>query len=110
MDSIQAEVCPLCFNYPLASINSQQLPGVLSFSQARDLEQAMASYNPSNMEVQRDSEFNLFRVGTEAQYGLFKWCKIFGVMTKGKKRPVKSFRRFKIRKSRREERKLGAAK
>ncbi len=63
-------------------INSQRLPGVLSFSQARDLEQAMASDNPSNMEVQQESEFNLFHVGTEAQYELFKW--IFGVMAQGK--------------------------
>ena len=34
MESIQAEVRPLCSNYPPASINSQKLPGVLSFTQA----------------------------------------------------------------------------
>lgn len=62
MDSIQSAVRPLASSYPLTEINSQPLPGVLSFSQARDLEQGMASNNPSNVKVPRAKEFNLFRM------------------------------------------------
>jgi hypothetical protein len=53
---------PLASSYPLTENNSQSLPGVLSFSQARDLEQGMASNNPSNAKVPRAKEFNLFRM------------------------------------------------
>ena len=86
MNRIQSAMRPLESRYPLTEINSQPLPGVLSFSQARDLEQGMASDNPGNTEVPREKEFNLFRVGHAAQYGLYKWCKIFGVMTKARRR------------------------
>ncbi len=51
IDSIQSEVRPLYTSYPLTDINSQPLPGVLFFSQAKGLEQGMASDNPSNTEV-----------------------------------------------------------
>ena len=81
MERIQSLVHPLSSNHPLTAVNSQQLPGVLSFSQARDLEQAMASDNPSNDQVEPDKEFTLRNVGREARYGLFKWCKVFGIMT-----------------------------
>ncbi len=59
MDSIQSAVRPLSSSYPLTEINSQPLPGVLSFSQARDLEQGMASIYPK---VPRAKEFKLFRM------------------------------------------------
>jgi len=86
MDKIRSELHPLCSNHgPLTAINTQPLPGVLSFSQVRNLEQAMASDLPSE-EVRASKDFKLQNVGTEAQYGLFKWCKIFGVMTQGRSR------------------------
>jgi hypothetical protein len=67
MDRIQSAVRPLASSYPLLTeINSQPRPGVLSFSQARDLEQGMASNNPSNAKVSRNKEFNLFLVGQAA--------------------------------------------
>jgi hypothetical protein len=50
------------------------------------LEQGMASDNPSNVEVPREKEFDLFRLGQATQYGRYKWCKIFGVMTKARRR------------------------
>jgi hypothetical protein len=91
MERIHSEVHPLCSNHQRTAINSQQLPGVLSFSQARDLEQAMASDNPSNDQVQPDKEFTLRDVGTEALYGLFKWCKVFGIMTVARTHSNKGF-------------------
>ena len=48
----------------------------------------MASNNPripSNAKVSRNKELNLFLVVQAAQYGLYKWCRIFGVMTKAKR-------------------------
>jgi hypothetical protein len=91
MERIYSEVHPLCSNHPLTAINSQPLPGVLSFSQARNLEQAMVSDNPSNDQVQPDKEFSLRDVGREARYGLFKWCNVFGILTVARNHGNKGF-------------------
>ena len=51
IQSIRSEVHPLCVNNrPLSSLNENLIPGVLSYSQARELEQMMAGPNPGQVD------------------------------------------------------------
>ena len=43
----------------------------------------MAGPNPSKDELDVSKDFSLNKVGEDAHYGLFKWCKVFGLMTQG---------------------------
>ena len=52
IQSIRSEVHPLCVNNrPLSSRNENLIPGELSYSQARELEQTMASPNPGQVDL-----------------------------------------------------------
>jgi hypothetical protein len=85
INSIRSQVQPLCVNdRPLSSLNQNPIPGVLSYSQAMELEQTMAGPNPSEDDLRASKEFTLYNLGEGVKYGLSKFCKGFRIMTNGR--------------------------
>ncbi len=62
--SIRSLVRPLCVNNrPVSSLIQNPIPGVLSYSQAKELQQTMAGPNPIEDGLRASKEFALYNLG-----------------------------------------------